>query len=146
MGCFLCQAAKTGVSAETFILRMTRYSLVILNRYPYIAGHLMVTPIAHVGSLDELSEEQFADLHACLRDCVSTVKSAVSPAGINVGMNLGEAAGAGLEDHLHYHVIPRFVGDSNAFNVFGDIRVIPEDLQATYKRYLPHFSTEPQDV
>lgn len=140
MGCFLCEAAKTGASKETLVLRQTPHSLVILNRYPYIAGHLMVTPIAHVSSLDDLSPEQFADLHETMRDCVSTVKSSVSPDGINVGMNMGKAAGAGVEDHLHYHVIPRFVGDSNAFSVLGEIRVIPEDLEATYDRYFPHFS------
>ena len=139
MGCFLCESARTGVSEETLILHMTRHSMIIMNRYPYINGHLMVTPIRHVSSLSDLPQEERNDLHDTLTNCIEVMRDVANPDGLNVGMNLGEAAGAGLRDHIHYHVVPRYVGDSNAVTVFGEIRVIPEDLIATYRRIQPAF-------
>lgn len=141
MGCFLCEAGARGVGEESLVLRLTRHSLVILNRYPYISGHLMVTPRDHVSDLDALSDDALHDLHLTLRECVRTVRDVLQPQGINVGMNLGKAAGAGLEEHLHYHVVPRFIGDSNAVNVLGNVRVIPEDLVSTWRRYRPAFES-----
>ncbi len=139
MGCFLCEAVTAGVGEEALVLELTEHSMVIMNRYPYISGHLMVVPKAHVSGLHELEPEAFDDLHRTLSRCVERVRAVLNPQGVNLGMNLGKAAGAGVEDHIHYHVIPRFVGDNNAFNVLGDIRVIPEDLLSTYRRYLPAF-------
>jgi ATP adenylyltransferase len=139
MGCFLCDAIAKGPGEETFVLEVTPHAVVLLNRFPYIAGHVMVAPRAHVPDLEALSAEQMVDLHETLRRCIARVRRACSPQGINVGMNLGRAAGAGLEEHLHYHVVPRFIGDTNATNIFGEIRIIPEDLAATWRRYLPHF-------
>jgi len=140
MGCFLCDAAANGVGEERLVLSLTKHSMVMLNRYPYISGHIMVTPIAHVADMGALSEEAMLDVHKTLHRAVDVVRAAFKPHGINIGMNLGRAAGAGVEDHLHYHVVPRFYGDSNAMNIFGEVRVIPEDLISTYRRYLPHFS------
>jgi ATP adenylyltransferase len=139
MHCFICKAVEEGVSKENLVLYVTEHSMVMLNRYPYISGHLMVVPHAHVSGLDNLSEEQMVDLHETLRKTISAVRTALAPQGINVGMNLGKAAGAGVEDHIHWHVIPRFLGDNNAFNVLAEARVIPESLEATFERYLPVF-------
>ncbi len=141
MGCFVCEALDKGISEETLVLHVTGHSLVMLNRYPYISGHLMVIPTRHVARLDALTPEEMTDLHETLRMTVGVVEETLSPAGINLGMNLGKAAGAGLEDHLHWHVIPRFLGDNNAFNVLADARVIPEALVDTYNRYRPAFRT-----
>jgi len=142
MGCFVCEALPKGVCVETLILRITPHSLVLLNRYPYISGHLMVIPKAHVSSLDDLSAEQMADLHETLRFSIRKIQAVLSPHGLNVGMNLGRAAGAGLEEHIHYHIVPRFMGDNNAMNVLGDVRVIPESLEDTWNRFLPAFSAD----
>jgi len=139
MGCFLCEAVKKGPGEETLLLHLTRHSLVILNRYPYISGHLMVVPRAHVDTLKALSGEELLDLHETLRMTVEVVEETLRPDGINLGMNLGKAAGAGLKDHIHYHVVPRFIGDNNSFTVLADTRVIPESLIDTYRRYLPAF-------
>lgn len=139
MGCFLCEAVAAGVGEESLVLELTEHSMVIMNRYPYISGHLMVVPKSHVSGLHELEPAAFDDLHRTLSRCVERVREVLNPQGVNLGMNLGKAAGAGVEDHIHYHVIPRFIGDNNAFNVLGNIRVIPEDLLSTYRRYLPAF-------
>lgn len=139
VGCFLCDSAGIGVGEETLVLRMTPLSMVIMNRYPYISGHLMVTPIRHVGSLSDLRDEEMFDLHETLRKAVVSLQKAGNPHGFNIGMNLGKAAGAGVEDHIHYHIVPRYFGDSNAMNVFADVRVIPEDLVVTFRRILPYF-------
>jgi len=140
MGCFICEASERGVSEETLLLYLSEHSLVILNRYPYISGHLMVSPRQHVSSLAELSRERLIDLHETLRKTVGVVEEVLKPHGMNIGMNLGKAAGAGLEDHIHWHVVPRFQGDSNAMTVLGEVRVIPECLEDTYRRYFPAFT------
>jgi ATP adenylyltransferase len=138
-GCFVCQALAMGVGEESLLLHVTAHGLVMLNRYPYINGHLMVVPRQHVSNLDALSRDELLDLHELLRRTVRIVREVQHPDGINIGMNLGRAAGAGLEDHLHYHVVPRYVGDHNAMSVLGDARVIPESLEETFRRYLAAF-------
>lgn len=139
VGCFLCETASVGVCEETLVLRLTPLSMVIMNRYPYIAGHLLVSPRRHVGNLMDLTSDEMTDLHETLRQTVETMQRAGNPQGFNLGMNLGKAAGAGVEDHLHYHIVPRYWGDNNAMNIFADVRIIPEDLIVTWKRLLPFF-------
>lgn len=143
MDCFICEALANGVGKETLLLHVSSHSLVMMNRYPYISGHLMVVPQTHVSSLASLSREQMDDLHELLRTTVGLVKEVLNPDGINIGMNLGEAAGAGLRDHIHWHVVPRFSGDNNVFNVLAGERVIPECLEDTFQRYLPAFEKLP---
>jgi ATP adenylyltransferase len=145
MNCFVCEALKTGVSVETLVLHVTSHSVVMLNRYPYISGHLMVIPHRHVASLSDLKKEEMEDLNETLRRTTEVVNRVLSPDGVNLGMNLGKAAGAGLEDHIHWHIVPRFMGDSNAFTVLADARVIPEALVETYERYAPAFQQLMQD-
>ncbi len=114
-------------------------TMVVMNKYPYINGHLLVAPTRHVAGLDELSQPEMGILLATVRHSVAVLKKAMRPEGFNVGLNLGRVAGAGIEEHLHFHIVPRWTGDTNALAVFADIRVIPQHLQETYALLKPHF-------
>ncbi|MBN2358644.1 MAG: HIT domain-containing protein [Deltaproteobacteria bacterium] len=140
-GCIFCDYPPppgAAVDAEwhraRYLICSTPHALLMLNRFPYINGHLLVAPRAHVAQLDELAAEDFAGLHELLRDAIGALRAAYQPHAINVGMNLGEAAGAGIAGHLHYHVVPRWVGDNNFMPVLFDTRVINEALEQTYQR------------
>jgi ATP adenylyltransferase len=113
--------------------------MVIMNRYPYINGHLLVMPVRHVPTLDALSEEESLDLIIKVRKTINILKQEMSPDGFNVGLNLGKVAGAGVEKHMHFHIVPRWNGDTNYMTVLGDVRVIPEHIRETYKQLLPYF-------
>ena len=136
-GCIFCQE---GSNRERLILTTRPQTLVMLNRYPYVNGHLMVAPRRHTSDLAELSEAEVLELFGCLTLCQRALAQSCAPDGFNVGINLGKAAGAGVEDHLHLHVVPRWNGDSNFMNVVADLRVIPEALLASYDRLLPYFA------
>src|SRR5262249_47504784 len=112
---------------------------VILNAYPYNPGHLMVAPLRHVGELEELSSEELADGDRLLQTSVRALKDASDPHGFNVGMNLGRVAGAGVPGHLHWHVVPRWNGDTNFMPVLGVTRVLSEALSATFAKLKPRF-------
>ncbi|MBE9580013.1 MAG: HIT domain-containing protein [Proteobacteria bacterium] len=114
-------------------------SMVMMNKYPYINGHLLVAPKRHIASLDDLTLEEMSDLLKTVRDSTGILKKAMNPDGFNVGLNLGVVAGAGVEQHLHFHIVPRWHGDTNAMTVFAEVRVIPEHLEATYGNLKPHF-------
>jgi ATP adenylyltransferase len=115
-------------------------AFVCLNKYPFGAGHLLVVPKKHASDLSELGDAEADDFFRLVRASVDRLKKAVSPEGVNVGINLGKAAGAGIAEHLHAHLVPRWNGDTNFMPVMTDIRVIPEYLQDTRKRLLPHFA------
>jgi len=115
-------------------------AFVCLNKYPFGAGHLLVVPKKHVSDLSALSDDEADDFFRLLRTSVERLRRALSPEGVNVGINLGKAAGAGIAEHLHAHLVPRWSGDTNFMPVMTDIRVIPEYLQDTRKRLLPHFA------
>jgi ATP adenylyltransferase len=108
--------------------------MVIMNRYPYNNGHLLVAPIRHVPGLEALSEDESLDLMRMLRQSMAVLKETMRPEGFNVGLNLGRVAGAGVEAHLHFHIVPRWGGDTNYMAVVGDVRVIPEHIRATYRK------------
>jgi len=114
-------------------------SMVVMNKYPYINGHLLVAPTRHIASLEELSVKEMAVLLKTVEQSVAVVKKVMKPDGFNIGLNLGKVAGAGVEEHLHFHIVPRWFGDTNALAVFADVRVIPEHLEATYGNLKPHF-------
>jgi ATP adenylyltransferase len=114
-------------------------SMVMMNKYPYINGHLLVAPKRHISSLDELTMEEMGDLLKTVKESIGILKEVMRPDGFNVGLNLGVVAGAGVEQHLHFHVVPRWHGDTNAMTVFAEVRVIPEHLEATYHNLKPHF-------
>ena len=131
--CVFCE------ESDLVIARQPR-AFVCLNKYPFVAGHLLVVPARHVSGLDELDDEEADAFFRLVRASVARLRAAVSPEGVNVGMNLGKAAGAGIAEHLHAHVVPRWNGDTNFMPVMTDVRVMPEYLQDTKKRLSPHFS------
>lgn len=113
--------------------------MILLNKYPYNPGHLLVLPKNHGGQLLDLSPAQFQDLHSVLRTAVEAVQKIYTPAGINLGMNMGKVSGAGIPEHLHYHVIPRWAGDLNFFPLVAQTKVVVEDLDTTYSKLRAHF-------
>ncbi len=138
-GCIFCNA-PTGDARERLLLGTTPRSLVMLNRYPYQNGHLMVAPRRHTAELGALAAAEHADLAETLRRALAALASVFEPEGVNLGMNLGACAGAGVRDHLHWHIVPRWSGDTNFMPVVGDVRVMPEHLLATYDRLKPAFA------
>jgi ATP adenylyltransferase len=138
-GCIFCLYPAEDRDRDRLILGRTAHSFVILNKYPYNNGHLLVVPRAHVASLDQLEDEAFLDLQRTLRLSIGVMKDFCSPEGMNVGMNLGHCAGAGIADHLHWHVVPRWVGDVNFMPVLAETRVVPEHLLRTWDRLRPAF-------
>lgn len=140
-GCIFCDfpAAPESEDRRNLVVHRSAHAFTCLNRYPYNSGHLMVIPRAHVSELAALEPAAFADLHEELRRAVAAVSGALRPEGMNVGMNLGRAGGAGIADHLHWHVVPRWVGDNNFMPVLADQRVVPEALDATWERLLAAF-------
>ena len=133
-GCIFCSAWKESDDRERLVLARSGHCLIMLNRYPYSGGHLMVAPARHVSDMDDLSDTELLDLMQCVRRAHNLLKAACSPHGFNMGINLGKAGGAGIEDHMHVHIVPRWNGDTNFMSVVGDVRVIPEGLQETYDR------------
>jgi ATP adenylyltransferase len=136
--CVFCDAAAH--TRGELVLVRGEWSFVILNLYPYNNGHLMVVPCRHVSSLAALDPEEIAEMMRFTRDAEVALTEAYQPHGINVGINLGRAAGAGIEHHLHIHLVPRWTGDTNFMSVIGEVRVLPEDLSETASRLRPLFA------
>ena len=133
-GCFFCEALKQEDSAQTLLVARAEHAFVILNRYPYTSGHLMVVPYQHCQDLAELPEETLQELISATSKAVSLLEDIYHPQGFNLGMNIGSPAGAGIAGHLHMHVVPRWTGDANFISVVGQTRVLPETLEETYER------------
>jgi ATP adenylyltransferase len=130
--CIFCAAAaSTNQDPAHSPIDRTEQCLTMLNAYPYAPGHVMVAPVRHVGDLDELTESEMLDTMRLARRAILAVRRAMTPDGFNVGLNLGKVAGAGIADHLHLHVVPRWNGDTNFMPVLGDTNVIPQGLAAT---------------
>lgn len=141
-GCIFCRfPAETGEEADrrNLVLARSTSSFVMLNKFPYTSGHLMVIPRRHTAQLEELPPEELQDLSMLLQKTVAVLKSSYRPDGLNVGMNLGRAAGAGIADHLHWHAVPRWNGDTNFMPVVGEVRVMIEELDNTWRRLRPLF-------
>lgn len=138
-GCIFCSGGQSDQSRDKLVLYKSPLSLVMLNRYPYTNGHLMVAPLRHTSDLDSLSDEEMLDLFCCVRLCRRVLDVEASPQGFNIGVNLGRAAGAGIEDHLHVHIVPRWNGDTNFMTTVANVRVVPEGLLTAYDRLYPHF-------
>ena len=138
--CIFCvDKDKAGPDKDRLILYVGRLSMVMMNRYPYNNGHLLVAPLRHVPSLTDLTDEEMTDLLAKVRDSIEVMRRHAVPDGFNVGLNLGLVAGAGVEEHLHFHVVPRWNGDTNFMTVLADVRVVPEHLEAAFDRLRPYF-------
>lgn len=138
-GCIFCQLPRETNRRDSLVLEATRASVVMLNRFPYNSGHVMVAPRRHVGALERLTATERRGLDAALHRAAAIVRTEFRPEGMNIGMNAGIAAGAGIADHLHWHVVPRWVGDTNFMPALGTVKVMPEHLLATYDRLHPHF-------
>jgi ATP adenylyltransferase len=136
--CIFC--ADVGEDArERLILGVTPHAIVMLNRYPYASGHLMIAPRRHTADLPALPDDEHLDLQETLRLAMSTLSRVLQPQGMNVGMNVGTCAGAGIADHLHWHIVPRWSGDVNFMATVAETRVMPQHLLDTYDRLRPAF-------
>ncbi len=135
-GCVFCKALD---EQDDLTLYKGRTVMVLMNKFPYSNGHLLVAPIRHISGLDALENQEMAPLLTLIDQSVAIIRKQMSPDGFNVGLNLGKVAGAGVEEHLHFHIVPRWYGDVNALTVFGDVRVIPEHIRSTYANLKPGF-------
>ena len=132
--CVFCEAAKQPDNPENLIIFRGKLAFVILNRYPYTSGHLMVVPYVHCKDLAELPDGTLLEIMQLTQKALSVLGQEYQPQGFNIGMNLGAVAGAGITEHLHMHVVPRWQGDANFVSVIGQTRVLPETLEETYYR------------
>ena len=133
-GCVFCNLLHMPDGPVNLIVCRGEWAFVILNRYPYTTGHLMVVPYAHEASLEFLNKETRGEMMELVTRSVEVLHQVYRPQGLNLGANVGEAAGAGIADHFHMHVVPRWVGDTNFMSVVGDTRVLPETLEDTFRR------------
>lgn len=139
-GCVFCDILNSPASdEEKFILHRAGFNFVILNIYPYISGHLMVVPFKHLADLDKASKESTDELMDLTKKCQSVLNEVYQPHGMNVGMNFGRAGGAGVAEHFHLHILPRWFGDANFMTSVGETRTMPESLQTTYDKLKDKF-------
>ena len=138
-GCIFCDKSAERKDAENLILYRGQKNFVILNLYPYNPGHLMVAPYRHIASPEEMTAEERSEHFDIVNLCLKALRDEFSPGGFNVGINMGRAAGAGIEDHVHSHIVPRWNGDNNFITTVGDVRVVPEALSDTYKKLKERF-------
>ncbi len=135
-GCVLCSMPKETDQESVQVLDMGTHSYVVMNKFPYSNGHLMIVPFGHERDLTKLEPMAMNEIFAFAQRAVRILQQVLKPEGFNLGMNLGKAAGAGIEEHLHLHIVPRWNGDTNFMPVLGDVKVIPEHLEATYQKIL----------
>ncbi len=140
--CVFCDILNSSATdKEKFILYRAEHNFVILNVYPYISGHLMVIPFKHIANLDEASKEITDELMDLTKLCQTALREVYEPHGFNLGINQGKAGGAGVAEHLHQHILPRWVGDANFMTAIGQTRTIPESLETTYQKLKPKFES-----
>jgi ATP adenylyltransferase len=133
-GCFLCEKPKMDDDRTNLILYRGKYNYILLNSYPYNPGHLMIAPYRHTGQLEELTDEESAEHIRLVQLGVKLLTSVLKPGGYNVGMNLGKVAGAGIADHIHSHIVPRWQGDTNFMPIIADTKVVPQALDESYTK------------
>lgn len=131
--CFICEAVKSSNDKESLVIFRGKLALVIMNRYPYNTGHMMVSPMRHVKFPYEMTDNEMVEVMALIAKMTKILEKVYSPEGINIGVNIGKSAGAG-EEHLHFHIVPRWHGDTNFLSVFDDTRVLPSTLEKTYDK------------
>lgn len=138
--CVFCSLQKSpAADEEKYILHRAGFNFVILNIYPYISGHLMVIPYEHIANLDGADKQTTDEMMDLTKKCQSVIRTVYEPHGFNLGINQGKAAGAGVAEHLHQHILPRWVGDGNFMTTIGETRTIPEDLRTTFNKLKPNF-------
>lgn len=138
-GCIFCQFPKQGEDAQNLIVYRSHSCFVILNKYPYNNGHAMVVPYQHTGDILELNNSVLLDIQQTIQKTVQVLRTVMSPHALNIGMNLGRSAGAGIDAHLHYHIVPRWEGDTNFMPVLAETKVVSEGLKTTYKKVSAEF-------
>ncbi|MDY6915852.1 MAG: HIT domain-containing protein [Candidatus Cloacimonadota bacterium] len=140
--CIFCINSSTKNDQKHLIIHRSKHSYVIMNMYPYNNGHIMAIPYRHVNSLTKLNKEEIDDLFETVQKCEKALRNIYEPGGINIGLNLGKAAGAGIDEHLHVHIVPRWEGDVNFMNVIGGIRVVPESFESVYIKLKEQFDND----
>jgi ATP adenylyltransferase len=138
-GCVFCGLIQAKNDEEALVVHRAKYCFVVLNAFPYTSGHAMVVPYEHVDQLQKLSQPAAGEMMALSQRLEGAMRELYHPDGINLGMNLGKAAGAGVANHIHMHILPRWFADVNFMTAIGETRVLPEDLQTTYKRFREKF-------
>ncbi len=140
-GCVFCKmTARRSPLKESLVLHVGKLAFVVLNKYPYHSGHLMVIPLRHTNELTELTPEENLEVALLLQESLKALRASYRPEGFNIGMNLGHCAGAGIREHLHYHLVPRWIGDTNFFPLICGTRSMPELLADTWERLRPAFA------
>ena len=138
-GCIFCELPKQDRDRENLILYRSSHNFVIMNRFPYNNGHIMVVPYSHVSTLEGLGDEVLLDFMKVTQHAMASVEKAFAPEGFNMGINVGKIAGAGMDDHIHLHMVPRWAGDTSFMTVFDEVRVIPEHVLSTYDKLFAAF-------
>ncbi len=137
--CIFCVLPKSNEDEKTYILHKGPLCFVIMNIFPYSNGHLMVSPYSHVNCITKLTQPELNEMMILVQKCVELLRNIYSPDGFNIGMNLGKSAGAGFDEHIHTHIVPRWQGDTNFMPVIGETKVHPEHIRATYEKLRPLF-------
>ena len=140
-GCVFCSEAAGELGDRSLVVHRGERAFVLLNKFPYASGHLMVAPVRHIPALGDLDDDESAEIHALTVQAVATLQTAYAPEGFNVGWNLGEVAGGSIAGHLHEHIVPRWGGDTNFMPVLADVKVLPEHLAATRARLTELWAT-----
>uniref|UniRef100_A0A7V3ZU36 HIT domain-containing protein n=1 Tax=candidate division WOR-3 bacterium TaxID=2052148 RepID=A0A7V3ZU36_UNCW3 len=143
--CIFCDILKENNDEKNYVLIRSTYAFCLLNRYPYNNGHLMVVSNFHQKELEEFKKEEVLDIFYLLTLSLQVLKKVLKPAGFNIGVNLGEVAGAGVKDHFHLHIVPRWLGDTNFMPLLAETKVISEHLRTTYEKLLPYFRKEEKE-
>ncbi|HMS55621.1 MAG TPA: HIT domain-containing protein [Fimbriimonadaceae bacterium] len=133
-GCIFVDLPAQDSDRENLILFRGQHAFVMLNAFPYTSGHLMVAPYRHTADLNDLNDEELLEINQLVRDCTNWIKSVYKPDGFNIGVNLGRAAGAGIPNHVHWHIVPRWNGDTNFMTTVGEVRVLPQSLSESWEQ------------
>lgn len=142
--CLFCRISGEDRDKENFLVHRSKKSFIIMNLYPYNSGHLMIVPFAHAGSLSELDAETNSDIMNMLNLGCEILNDSIYPHGFNIGANLGRVSGAGVENHIHFHIVPRWNGDTNFMPVFNDVKVVSEAMEDTYQKLTAALSKKPK--
>lgn len=141
-GCVFCECSQAEVGPESLVLVREKDVMVVMNKYPYNTGHLLILPVKHIGNIWDLSDDVNHRLAFWLKKSAEILKSALNCQGFNMGLNHGAVAGAGIPDHLHWHIVPRWGGDTNFFPLIAETKVLPQTLEQTYEILAPHFQVK----
>ena len=139
--CIFCSLPKANEDTKNYILHRGQSAFIIMNIFPYNSAHVMVSPFRHIACLTAQNADESKEMNSLTLKAIEILRAVINPEGFNVGYNIGKAAGAGYDEHIHCHIVPRWTGDTNFMPVLGETKVHPEHLKTTYKKLLPHFKT-----